>query len=162
MPDDPAAAHTAQPPIESSAPPPAAPLTDAAARLREIPDYLEYFLAAKLNQLRLWTRKVRRAVYLSFLSLVAVATGVAAGVFLLCRGISDAISVWVGRRWLGDLLTGLLLLVVLAVAVPFAMVRAARISRLKTFAAYERRRRRHREKHGTDVHERSQQKSNHD
>jgi hypothetical protein len=162
MSDDPAAAHTAQPPTQTDAPRPTAPLADAAANLREIPDYLEYWLTAKLNQLRLWTRKVRRAVYLSFLSLVAVATGVAAGVFLLCRGVSDAISVLVGRRWLGDLLTGLLLLAVLAVAVPFAMARSARISRLKTFAAYEYRRRRHREKHGTDVHERSQKKSNHD
>jgi hypothetical protein len=162
MSEDPATAQTAQPPIESDAPSPAVPLADAADRLREIPDYLEYFLTAKLNQFRLWIRKVRRAVYLSFLSLVAVATGVAAGVFLLCRGVSDAISVLVGRRWLGDLLTGFLLLIVLAVAVPFAMARAARLSKQSTFAAYERRRQRHREKHGTDVHERSQKKSNHD
>src|SRR5271156_2344926 len=150
MSEEPAAAQTAQPPPDSAPPPPSpsAPLADAAARLREVPDYLEYFLTAKLNQFRLWIRKVRRAVYLSFLSLIAVATAVAASVFLLCRGAAEAIGVLVGRTWLGDLLTGAFLLVVLAVAVPFAMARAARLSRLNTFQAYERRRQRHREKHG--------------
>src|SRR5271154_3334165 len=126
MSEDPTAAQTAQPPSDSTASSASAPLTDAAAHLREIPDYLEYFLTAKLNQFRLWIRKVRRAVYLSFLSLIAVATAVAAGVFLFCRGIADAIGVLVGRVWLGDLLTGAFLLIILAIAVPFAMARAAR------------------------------------
>jgi len=162
MSDDPAAAHTAPPPTQTDAPPPAAPLADAAARLHEIPDYLEYWLTAKLNQLRLWFRKLRRAVYLSFLLLIAVATAVAASVFLLCRGVAEALGALVGRPWLGDLLTGIVLLTVLALAVPFAMARTARISKLNTLAAYERRRRRHREKHGTDVHERARNKQNHD
>jgi hypothetical protein len=162
MSDDPAAAHTAQPPTQPDVRPSSAPLADAAANLREIPDYLEYWLTAKLNQFRLWIRKLRRAVYLSFLLLIAVATAVAASVFLLCRGVAEALGALVGRPWLGDLLTGTVLLMVLALAVPFAMARAARISKLNTFAAYERRRRRHREKHGTDVHERAQRKSNHD
>jgi hypothetical protein len=155
MSEDPAAAQTAQSPTDSQ-PSPAAPIADAAARLREIPDYLEYFLAAKLNQFRLWIRKIRRALYLSFLSLIAVATAVAASVFLLCRGVADALGTLFGRKWVGDLLTGIVLLVILAVAVPFAMARAARLSRLNTFQAFERRRERHRDKHGIDIHERSQ------
>ncbi len=162
MSEDPATAQTAQPPTESDAPSPAAPLADAAGRLREIPDYLEYWITAKLNQLRLWIRRLRRAVYLSFLLLIGVATAVGTSVFLLCRGVAEAIGQMVGRPWLGDLLTGTVLLLVLAVAVPIAMARAARLSKQSTFAAYERRRQRHRERHGTDVHERSQKKSNHD
>jgi hypothetical protein len=158
MSEEPSAAQTSQP-LNDSQSPPQASLSDAAARLREIPDYLEYFLTAKLNQFRLWIRKIRRALYLSFLSLIAVATAVAASVFLLCRGVADAIGALVGRVWLGDLLTGLGLLIILAVAVPFALARAARISKMNTFQAYERRRQRHREKHGIDVHERSQKQS---
>jgi hypothetical protein len=160
MSEDPAAAQTAQPPTDSR-PSPAAPIADAAARLREIPDYLEYFLTAKLNQFRLWIRKIRRAVYLSFLALVAVATAIGTSVFLVCHGMAEALGAMVGRPWLGELLTGALLLMFLAIAVPFAIAKAARTSKLNTFQAYERRRQRHREKHGTDVHERSQ-KHNHD
>src|SRR5271170_4341500 len=129
MSEDPAAAQTAQPPTDSAPPPPspAAPLADAAARLREIPDYLEYLITAKLNQLRLWFRRLRRAVYLSFLLLIGVATAAGTGVFLLCRGTAEVLGELVGRPWLGDLLTGAVLLMILALGVPFVMARAARL-----------------------------------
>jgi hypothetical protein len=147
----------AESPSDSPAecPEPAAPTDEAFAsmrsRLEEVADYFAYYLDSRIDALKL---AVKRRIILGVMVAVAALAGTGAivtAVVLLCEGICDGLSVLLGRRWAGELATGVLLLGALALVGYLILSRLIRQSRRRTIGKYEAYRARQRERYGRDV-----------
>lgn len=136
-------------------PSPAAAFSFAGERLLEAIQYAGYYLAARLDLLKLTFRRILVFAALGVVGLlVGGAVVVTAGV-LVCAGIAGLIGSLVGRGWVGDLVTGLAILGIVAAGTVWAMSWITRTGRAATVAAYEQRKQQQRESFGTDVHERA-------
>ncbi|MGD0388739.1 MAG: hypothetical protein ABSC42_07275 [Tepidisphaeraceae bacterium] len=125
--------------------------TSLRSRLEELADYFAYYLASRIDALKL---AVKRRIIFGVMVAVAALAGAGAivtAVVLLCEGICDGLSVFLGHRWAGELATGVLLLGALALIGYLILSRLIRQSRRRTIGKYEEFRARQRERYGRDV-----------
>jgi len=140
-------------PAESPEPDPATDEAFASLRnrLEELADYFAYYLTSRIDAIKL---SIRWRIIWGSLMGVAVLAGAGAivmAVVLLCEGISDGLSVILGRRWAGELATGVLLLGFVALVGYLIVRRLIRQSRRRTLGKYEAYRARQRDRYGRDV-----------
>jgi hypothetical protein len=133
---------------------------DAAARVGELKEYATYFVAAKLDGLKLTLRNVVLYAALGLVGAVVGATVlVTAGVYLL-SGLAGAIGELFPEpyeRWAGRLIVSLLVLGGVFGGVFFVMKRLTGSSRKRTIEKYENRKRDERALYGHDVTERARE-----
>ncbi len=137
MMSDPKTSATAEPPpsgdAAAHADSPAADFEDLKQRLEELGRYLGHYLAVKRDRL---FRKAQRSLVLltgvAVAAVVVLAFLATAGV-LLCVGIAMAISAATGSLWMGPLLTGLMVLLLVAGGTLWGIRRIDRLA-LKRFA----------------------------
>jgi hypothetical protein len=120
-------------------------------RLGEFVEYAIYYLASRLDAFKL---AIKRRIVTA--SIIAVAVLAAAGAIvtataLLCEGICDALTELLGRRWAGELTTGVLLLGLVGITAYYGISRVVSDSHRRAIHRYEEWRRRQRERYGRDV-----------
>jgi hypothetical protein len=120
-------------------------------RFEQLVDYASYYLAARRDALKIAaTRGILLAVG-GILALVILAAVIATSAVLICVGISDGLSVLFGHQWIGELLTGLLIITVIAGSALIVMKVISGRSLRMTVEKYEKLRRLQRERYGRDV-----------
>jgi hypothetical protein len=141
---------------------PATGLSDAAARFAELKEYASYFVAAKLDGLKLTLRNVVIYAVLGVVgAIVGVGVLVTASVYLL-SGLAGAIGEIFPEPyegWAGRLIVSMLVLGGTFGGVFFLMKRLTGSSRKRTIEKYENRKRDERAVHGHDVAERAREQA---
>jgi hypothetical protein len=123
----------------------------AQRKFEELFQYLRYFLAAKLDLLRVaagWQVVMLAALIVAALAATAL---IVTAVVLLCLGISDGLSDLFGHRWIGELVTALLLMAVMVISASLIVTSIFGSRRRKTVERYEAMRRRQQRVHHRDV-----------
>jgi len=124
-------------------------------RFGEIREYASYYLATKTDALK--SKLVWIAIYAALAivgGIVGIAVLATAGV-LLVRGIADGLGAAFGKPWLGELVTGLGLLLLLGLGVVIGLKVMSGSFKRKLMAKYEQRHQEQRERFGADVLERA-------
>jgi hypothetical protein len=130
---------------------------EALDQLRAAQVYAAHYVAAQLDRVKLIARNLAVISALAIVSLLAVVTVVVTAVVLLCLGIAGAIGhLFGGTPWIGDLVTGLLILGSIAIGIKVVVSGMTGVSRRHVTEAYEKRRARQRSEFGADVHDRSE------
>jgi integral membrane sensor domain MASE1 len=100
------------------------------ARLAELRAYAGYYLAAKLDRLKLTIRQLVLLTVVGVIGLIAVAAAIVTAVVLLLQGIAGALAEICGHiPWLGDLLCGILVIAVLIIGLWVSVKRFTKMSR---------------------------------
>jgi hypothetical protein len=132
---------------------PAAHFKAAQRRLEELKEYASYYVSAKLDAMKL---SVTRAVLIAAMGVVGLLAGttlVVTAVVLACMGLAGALSALFGHRpWLGNLVTGVILLMAVGAVAFFGIRRMTGASRERTLKKYAARKQQQRAKFGEDVH----------
>jgi len=128
------------------------------AQIAELREYATHYLSTRADILRLRARRIGLTVALGavggILGIVALSTAV---VYVL-RGMSGGLGELLGGRvWAGDLITGLGILAVVAVAAYVSLPRWMNTSRRRTVEKYELRRQKQRVAFGHDVRQRARE-----
>jgi membrane protein implicated in regulation of membrane protease activity len=122
-------------------------------KIAELFEYFSYYLTARIDAVRL---SIRRRIFVAALVLVAVLTAagmiVAAGV-LICYGISGGLAQLFHSQWIGELVTGLLVLAAVAMMAALVLRRLFALSHAKRLAKYQTLRERQKVRFGRDVAE---------
>ena len=122
----------------------------------ELREYFSYYLGARADLVRM---RVRRLIIVALLTLVAAvvaATLAATAAALLLVGLGEGLGRLLGERiWLGNLLTGALVLVLAALGALVAARWLNKTSRLRIIRSYAQRRERQRRQFGRDVSSRA-------
>ena len=170
------AAAAAPPRSRVSTPPPPRPqdeapadaLKEAMRSLGELREYVGYFVAAKLDGIKLTVRRVGVMAVVGVIGLLAGGAIVATAAVLFCVGLAQAVATMlahengVPRTWLGNLIVGLLLLLVIGAGAWLMMSRLIGSSRKATVKKYELRRQRERADFGHDVLQRAREQDDAD
>src|SRR5688500_1369999 len=137
-------------------PSPADALKSVRAHVAELKDYVSYFLAAKVDGIKVSLRNLGILAALGVVGLIAGGTFVATSVVLVCVGVAAALTRLFGDRlWAGTLVTGILFLGLLAGGILLGMKMLARASRERTVQKYASRQSQQRVNFGSDVAERA-------
>jgi hypothetical protein len=141
---------------QSQAPQPD-PFAAFSQHAQELRNYFSYYVAVRADQLRLKVRQVAVGVALGAMGALAGASVIIASVVLLLVGIAGGLGeLFGGRPWLGSLVTGLSVLVVVTIAGTL-MVRGITMNSLqRTVQRYVERRHQQRRRFGEDVGTRAQ------
>ncbi len=122
----------------------------------ELREYFSYYLGARADLLRMRVRRLVVAALLVIVGVVVVATLAATAAALLLVGLGEGLGRLLGERiWLGNLLTGALVLVLAALGGLGALRWLNITSRLRTIRSYEQRRKRQRRQFGRDISSRA-------
>ncbi len=128
----------------------------AQMRLSELAEYVSYFISAKVDGIKLTMRNVAIFAALGVVGLIAAGAMVVSSVVLVCYGIARGLAVLFGGRvWLGDLVTGILLLALIAGGAYFGLKSIGKSSRERTAKKYAARQQQQRAKFGQDVRQRA-------
>ena len=140
---------------DDQAPPEA--LKDISTRLGELGEYVSYFIAAKVDGMKVSLRNVGIMAGLGVVGLIAGGAFLATLVVLLLRGIAYGLGdlLW-DKWWLGELITAVLFLGAIGAGVMIGMKKLTKSSRERTAKKYAARQQTERVKFGTDVCERAQ------
>jgi hypothetical protein len=145
-----------------SGPSPAEAFKQAGARLAEVKEYAGYFVAAKVDSLKL---TLRNLVLYAILGIVGAIVGttvlVTASVYLL-SGLAGAIGEIFPEPyewWAGRLIVSVLVIGGTVVGVMLLMKSLTGSSRKRTIEKYENRKRDERNLHGTDVERRAREQA---
>jgi hypothetical protein len=137
---------------------PADALREAIGQFSELRDYVAFYVRTRIDRLKL---SLRDLLFFAAISLTALLLGAAlcvTAVVIFCRGIAEGLTeLFGGRAWLGDLVTGLLLLGLIIGGGAIALKKFAGTSKNRTVREYDRLKDRQRAAHGTDVDERANQ-----
>jgi hypothetical protein len=141
---------------ESPEPSPTAAFHHAFEQFAEVREYVAIYLRTRAD---LFKVTVRNFVFVSILAATAVllaAALIVTAVVLLCRGIAEGLTILLGGcAWAGDLITGVLLLLVIAVVIYGSITYITRSFKKTTFRHYAAQKRRERRPQGIKTHERS-------
>jgi hypothetical protein len=141
-------------PSDDQTPPEA--FADVRVRIQELSEYAGYLISAKVDAIKLAVRNAGIYAALGVIGLLAAGAFVVTTIVLLCRGIAGGLGKLFGDRlWLGELVTSIVFLALLAGGVWFVMNRMSRLSRERTAKKYASRQQQQRARFGTDVHERA-------
>jgi hypothetical protein len=134
----------------------------ASARLAEIKDYASYYLAAKLDSYKSSAKSLVLYAALGLLGAIAGTAILATAGVLVVRGIAEGLTLlFGGRAWLGNLVTGVVLLAAILGTTYFLVARILGKSRSATVKKYQDLQRQQLAKHGHNVHERAQHANQH-
>jgi hypothetical protein len=143
---------------------PADALKEAARTLGELREYVGYFVAAKLDGIKLTFRRIGVMAAVGVIGLLAAGAIVGTAAVLFCVGLAQAVATLLAhengapRTWLGNLIVGLLLLLVIGGGAWYMMSRLTGSSRKATVKKYELRRQRERADFGHDVFQRASER----
>ncbi|HSU65338.1 MAG TPA: phage holin family protein [Tepidisphaeraceae bacterium] len=137
-------------------PPPAHPsdaIRDAFAKLAELREFAAYYVAARVDALKLTARRIGIYAALGLVGAVAGATVVITAVVLLLRGIAGAFASLFRPElaWLGDLITAVIFLAIPVIGILIGMRILTRTFKTSTVHKYEERQRHQRQQFGRDV-----------
>lgn len=136
-------------------PPPAHPadaIRDAVGKLAELREFAAYYVAARVDALKVAARKIGILAGLGLLGGVGAATVVVVSVVLLLRGIAGAFAeIFPAHPWIGDLITAVIFLAIPVIAILIGMRILTRTFKTMTVAKYELRQRQQREQFGRSV-----------
>jgi hypothetical protein len=125
--------------------------------LRAAQAYAAHYFAAQIDRVKVAFRNVAILMAVGVLALVGGVAVIVMSVVLLCVGVSGGLSrLYGGIPWLGDLSTGLLILVFLFIGVKIALAWMSKVSRKQMVASFERRKSQQRAQYGADVHGRGE------
>jgi hypothetical protein len=131
-------------------------LHDAVAHLGELREYASYFAAARLDGIKLSIRKAGLYAVLGIFTLFAAAGLIVVSVVLLCVGLAGAIGAAFQARWMGDVIVGGGLLLIIGLGLVRVRGMVMRGWQRGTVRKYEARKHEQQARFGHDVHERSQ------
>jgi len=134
------------------------PLDGVMQRVREVIEYANFYVEARKDVLR---AAVRGLIWKAAVGLVgaiaAVAVIIVSAVYLM-SGIAHGLGSLFGERyWLGELVTGLAVFLILSGASFFAIKSLTKKARERTIKKYERRQQQQRERFGHSATDRAQQ-----
>ena len=131
-------------------------------RAGELFEFAAYYFATRVDAFKVAIK--RRIVTASIISVavLAAAGAIVTATALLCEGICDALTELFGRRWAGELATGVLLLGLVGITAFFGINRIIKESHLRTTLRYEAWRRKQRERYGRDVDDRAKEGNGHE
>ncbi len=113
-------------------------LRTAWARIAELPAFARYFLAAKIDRLKLTIRQYVMLAALGVLALLAAASAVITAIVLVLQGIAGGLTVLCGHgAWIGDLLCGIIVLGAVGISIRILVTRVTKLSRESTVLKYE-------------------------
>jgi hypothetical protein len=130
-------------------------LREAMQRVAELRSYFAYFATAQLDRLKLTVRNMIVLIALGVVALLAAGAVIITAVVLLIGGIAQGIGQWLEMPWLGNLLTGAAVLLILTAGISFGITRLTRASRLASAKKYEAQKRQQQVNYGHDVAERA-------
>ena len=110
-------------------------------RIEEIREYVSYFLAVKADELKLVVRNTVVYAVLGIVGLLAAAAAVVTAVVMLLTGAAHGLGTAMGNMWLGDLVVGAGLLIVVGLGAVLALSSVTRSSRKNMVEKYENRKR---------------------
>jgi hypothetical protein len=120
----------------------------------ELREYFSYFVAAKLDGIKLSLRRAGIFAALGIVALLAGSALVVTAVVMVCAGLAQLIAQALdGRAWAGNLIVGLGVLLLVGGGTWFGMSFLTGKSRKWTVKKYELRRTRQRADFGHDVHD---------
>ena len=147
---------------------PADALKHAMRSFGELREYLGYFVAAKLDGIKLSVRRIGTLAVVGVIGLLAGGAVVATAAVLFCVGLAQAVATMfahengVPRTWLGNLIVGLLMLLGIGGGAYVLMSRLIGSSKKATVKKYELRRQRQRADFGHDVLQRASERGSGD
>jgi hypothetical protein len=127
------------------------PLEELRDSVAELLDYLQYYISARIDSAKY---AIRRRILVGSMIAVAVLAGagvIVTSVVLVCEGICDGLSVLLGHRWAGELVTGFLFLAVAGGGAYIALSRMIGSSHRRIIAKYEAMQEQQRQRFGRDV-----------
>ncbi len=130
---------------------PAEHLRRAGSSLSQLAEFVSFYLEAKIDGIKRTIKIAGILAALGVLGLLAGATLVVTAVVLICAAVAEALGRLLGHAWLGSLVTGVLILALIAGAIWIVMSRLTKSWKAKTVQHYEKRRRQQREKFGSDI-----------
>lgn len=122
----------------------------------EIREYAAYYVAAKIDALRLGIRNIIVLAALGLIGLIAASAVIVTAVVLALLGIAGALT-GLMPAWAANLVIGVLVLLAVALGVLIVMSRLMKSSRRQTVEKYESRKHRQQTEFGHDVEERAEQ-----
>lgn len=119
--------------------------------MREAAAYAVHLLAAKADATRLQVRRMVVMAALGMLGLFVGAGLLIAAAVLVLQGAAGGLGEWMARPWLGELIVGLVVLSLAALAVFVGLARMRASSFRATKEKYEQRKQEQRREFGHDV-----------
>jgi hypothetical protein len=118
----------------------------------ELKAYAGHYIAARIDGIKRTVRNIGLYAALGVLGLIAGGAIVATAAGLLIVGLAELLT-WLfgGRAWLGDIVTGLLVLGVIGAGAWWMMNKLTNTWRSQTVKKYEQRKQSQRERFGHDV-----------
>jgi uncharacterized membrane protein len=136
--------------------PPYRPLLDDLSALRE---YAAYYVSARIDAVKFRVRKALVWAAVGLMGMVAGMVVLIGAIVFVLDGIAAGLAALLGgRRWAGDLITGIVILGVIALVGYLAVHGWVQSSWHKTVKKYERRRDQERGQFGRDVGQQAAQK----
>lgn len=120
-------------------------------RIEELIDYSIFYATSRWDALKL---RIKRRIFIASMlavSVLAAAGAIVTAVVLLAEGICDAFTVLLGHRWMGEVVTALFLLGLVAGSALFGVTRLSTKSHQRAVKKYDDLRRHQRERRGHDV-----------
>lgn len=131
---------------------PADAIRDAFGKLAELREFAAYYVAAKIDALKVTARRVGIFAGLGLMGAVAAATVVVVSVVLLLRGIAGAFAeIFPAHPWIGDLITAVIFLAIPVIGILIGMRILTRTFKTSTVDKYERRQSEQRQQFGRSV-----------
>lgn len=131
---------------------PADALRDAMGRLAELREFVAYYVAAKVDAIKVTIRQIGIYAGLGLLAAVMGATVVVVSVVLLLRGIAGAFAeIFPTHPWIGDLITAVIFLSIPVIAILIGMRILTRTFKTSTVRKYESRQSQQRQEFGRSV-----------
>jgi flagellar basal body-associated protein FliL len=123
-------------------------------QLHELGEYVSYYVTAKTDSAKLSLRNTVLWISFAVLGFVIVAGLIITAAWFLLNGIAEGVSVlFGGRLWVGNIVTGVLLLVGLGFAMYYTVAARRMTSRERMVRKYEQRQARQQAQFGRNVHD---------
>jgi len=136
--------------------PPSQSFHEAMEKLAELKEYAAYYAAVRLDMIKVTIRNLGIMAGLGVVGLIAAGAMVVTAIVLLLEGIAGAFAQLIPKfPWLGDIITGVLFLGVMAGGIVIVMKKLTGTFRSQTVKKYEDRQRSERQQFGHDVHDRA-------
>jgi hypothetical protein len=137
---------------------PADAIRDAMAKLTELREFAAYYVAAKVDAIKLTARRIGILIALGLMGAVVGATVLIVSVVLLLEGIAGAFgAIFPSHAWLGDLITAVIFLAIPVIGVLVGMRILTKTFKTSTVQKYERRQSQQRQQFGRDVRDQATQ-----
>jgi len=124
---------------------------DISERIAQLKAYASYYLAAKMDGIKLSARNAGIYAALGVVGLLAGGTIIVMAAALVILGIAHGLGSLFGHGWLCDLITGIVILGIIAAGVVFGLRAVTNSSRKRTVEKYEQWQHEQRQEFGTDV-----------